>query len=182
MGLEVPSPLGHALAGVIVALSAERAPTRLRIEPPVSTWVVVACIALAGLPDADLLVAGMHRTATHSLASSVLVAIIAAGVTRRVTGRVDWRVSALCGIAWASHIALDWLGQDYATPQGVQALWPWSDEFFISDWGVFRATERRHPLSPASIRHNAITALRELLLLGPPAAALWFTRGSRRPG
>jgi hypothetical protein len=40
---------------------------------------------------------------------------------------------------------------------------------------VFRSTERHAPLSWVTIKHNAITGARELLLLGPLAALAWKT-------
>ena len=87
--------------------------------------LTLVCIALAVLPDIDLLYPPMHRTATHSVGAVVLVTIIAAGVTGWVTGRINWRIALVCAAAYASHILTDWLGTDrnYA-PYGIQMFWP----------------------------------------------------------
>ncbi len=68
----MPSPVGHALAGVATVWTlTPRAPRRL----------VLVAAALAVLPDADLVHAGSHRFFTHSLGAVIVVTIIAAAVT-----------------------------------------------------------------------------------------------------
>lgn len=174
----MPSPIGHALAGAVVVLSAEHLPRRLG---PVraSFALVLVCIGLAVVPDADLLYLPVHRTITHSFTAAVAVMIIAAGVTRWVTGQVRWGVALVCAAAIASHLLLDWLGQDFNQPRGIQALWPFSDRWMISGWDLLRSTERYDPLSIRSITHNAITGAQEILLLGPLVIALWLMRTHR---
>lgn len=180
----MPTPIGHALAGVALALA-----TRPLGESPVSSvgtgaaarvdWRLVALLAgLAAAPDLDL-VFQQHRTATHSLVSIALVTIFAAVVTAQVTpspGRA-WRLAVLCGAAWGSHLLLDWLGADTSTPRGFQALWPFSDRWFISGWDVFRRIERRDILAPETIGQNALAVGQELLLLTP---IVWGARKLRR--
>ena len=77
MVASMPSPLGHALAGVAVALAGNRAPAsstlRRFLLHPLTLWSV----ALAALPDADLLLPGFHRTVTHSVSTSIAVIIVA---------------------------------------------------------------------------------------------------------
>jgi membrane-bound metal-dependent hydrolase YbcI (DUF457 family) len=176
----MPSPIGHALAGALVVLSAEHLPRRLG---PVRASLALAlvCIGLAVLPDADLLYMPVHRTVTHSFTAVAVVMIIAAGVTRQVTGAIAWGVVLACGAASLSHILLDWLGEDFNQPRGIQALWPFSDRWMVSGWDVFRSTERHDPLSIRSMTHNAITAGQEILLLGPIVLALWLMRKRLRP-
>jgi membrane-bound metal-dependent hydrolase YbcI (DUF457 family) len=68
----MPSPVGHALAGVATVWTlTPRAPRRL----------VLVAAALAVLPDGDLVHAGSHRFFTHSLGAVIVVTIIAAAVT-----------------------------------------------------------------------------------------------------
>ncbi len=56
-------------------------------------------------------------------------------------------IGVACGLAWSSHILLDWLGADANPPYGVQALWPFSDTWFFSRLDIFPGTQRRDPLS-----------------------------------
>jgi membrane-bound metal-dependent hydrolase YbcI (DUF457 family) len=171
----VPSPIGHGLAGIAIACSAEYLPRQLRWAL-VPSWLLLTCALLATLPDIDILLLSIHRGKTHSIGAVALVAIISAAVTRWVTGRINWSVVFLCSLAWASHIFLDWLGQDDRAPRGIQAWWPFSDQWTISGWDIFRPTERRDPLSRATITHNALTAAREIVILGPIAGLLWLRR------
>src|SRR5437016_4805650 len=134
----MPSPIGHTLAGVATAWSMERLPGGAFRR---ASWnLTLACAALGALPDIDLLYIPLHRTATHSLTAVALVTIIVAGVTRWVTGRTRWSVAAMCGAAYGSHLALDLVGSDPNWPSGIQALWPFSDHFYISAWTIFPGT------------------------------------------
>jgi hypothetical protein len=142
--------------------------------------LLVACGAIAVLPDFDLLYIPIHRTVTHSFVATAFVTIIAAAVTGWVTGRVDWLIAMACGLAHLSHIVLDWMGQDLGRPEGLQVLWPFSDRWFISGWDVFRSTQRRDPFSIPTIIHNLKTAILEILTFGSIVVALRF--GRLRPG
>jgi membrane-bound metal-dependent hydrolase YbcI (DUF457 family) len=170
----MPSPIGHALAGLAVASAADRIlPSRYR-DPAVSGVLIISCVALAVAPDLDLIYPSSHRTMTHSVFATGLVTIVAAAVTGWVTGRVDWRLAITCGFAHASHILVDWMGQDLATPAGLQILWPFSDRWFISGWEIFRATQRHDPFSVATMIHNLKTGALELAIFVPLVLALRF--------
>src|SRR5262245_36777957 len=80
----MPSPIGHALAGVAVALTVAHPSARQRFWRFLTRPLTLFAVALATLPDADLFVPGFHRTATHSLTATALVTIIAIAVTRWV--------------------------------------------------------------------------------------------------
>jgi len=169
------------MAGVVVAWSSERLPAAIRPVTRMALPLAGLAAGLAVLPDLDLLFVRMHRTYSHSVTAVALVIIVAAAVTRWVTGRVQWSMALLCGAIYGSHLALDWLGEDRYTPRGLQVFWPLSDQFFISDWDLFRSTERSRPLSAPTMRHNFRTAIQEIATLGPFLLALWLTRDRARP-
>jgi len=180
----MPTPLGHSLAGIAVALAGERAGLPRDLRRFLASPRTIACVALATLPDVDLLLPGFHRTATHSVTATIVVTIVAAAMTARVTdtrsdrgnmlSRIAWSTVAMCAAAHGSHILLDWLGQDGSKLPGVQALWPLNRRWFISGWDVFPGEERRHILSvPAMVRNLKVLAW-ELGLLGPVVSALWW--------
>jgi hypothetical protein len=171
----MPTPIGHALAGLAVAWSADPPNTTRPLAHTLARPLTLACVALAVLPDIDLLYPPLHRTATHSLGAAVLVTIMAAGVTGWVTGRINWRVAVACAAAYASHIVTDWLGTDrnYA-PYGIQMFWPFDKGWYISGWDVFLPVERRNPFSAATIRTDVAAATREIVILGSVAVAIWF--------
>src|SRR3954451_1333197 len=136
----MPSPIGHALAGLAVCWTvAPRATAALapadrhrRVAP-----LTIACVAAAALPDLDLVYYPFHRTATHSLGFTLLIFIVAAAVTRWATGRPRWRIALVVAAAQGSHVLLDWLGVDGRPPFGIEAFWPFSHRWFISGWDVF---------------------------------------------
>jgi hypothetical protein len=85
----------------------------------------------------------------------------------------------ICGAAYFSHLAMDWLGVDTYPPRGIRALWPFSDAWFISGWDVFAPTERGRIFSGPSILTNLRAVVQELAVVGPIAAAAWWMRRRR---
>jgi membrane-bound metal-dependent hydrolase YbcI (DUF457 family) len=176
----MPSPIGHGLAGLAIGLV---------LEPPrpagaqtttrrLSNFALVGA-ALAALPDADLVYSPIHRGVSHSIGLTVLLMIIAAVVTGWVTGRVQWRWVVLIGAAHASHILMDWLGTDRYPPTGLEALWPFNRQFYISGWDVFPPTERRIYL-PGAVLINVRAFFTEAAIMGPVAALAYLVRRTRR--
>jgi hypothetical protein len=164
----MPSPIGHGLGGLAAGWSA--APRRDR-------WVALLLAAVAVAPDLDLLV-GTHRAASHSVGA----AAIAGAVTWAVARRDRWRWSAAVTLAWASHILLDWLGNDARPPIGIMALWPFTDAYYKASVEIFPGVSRRYWES-RFWSANLHAALVELAVLGPIAAAVvwwWQRRGRAR--
>ena len=182
----MPTPLGHSLAGIAVAIAGQRGrpprhPRRFLASP-----TTLICVALATFPDVDLLVPGLHRTVTHSVTATIVVTIVAAAMTARATtrrsgtrgalSRIEWSAVVVYAAAYGSHILLDWLGRDPSKLPGIQALWPFSDRRFISGWDIFPDEERRHIFTvPAMVRNLNVIAW-ELGILGPVVIALWWLR------
>ncbi len=179
----MPTSIGHALAGVAAAWAADVMPGRRawRTAPPAAPWfqragngLTLACATLAVLPDADLLF-HTHRSYSHSIGAVMAVALVAAGTAAR-RDRPIARVAAMCAAAYATHLLLDWLSVDVVQPRGIQALWPFTSQWYISEWNLFRQTERRGFLSLPTIWMNTQAALQELLILAPITAAIWLVR------
>jgi membrane-bound metal-dependent hydrolase YbcI (DUF457 family) len=167
----MPSPVGHALGGLILGSLAVRRPG----------WLMLAgCATAAALPDLDLLLPIAHRGPTHSLTAGVCAFGVAWVVVRRRGGRATSRIAVALGLAVLSHVLFDWLGEDSSTPRGVMALWPFSHAFYVSDLNLFAAADRRYWL-PGVWRHNMFTLAREILILGP-LTWLVLTRGARGRG
>jgi len=184
----MPSPIGHALAGIAAAWTADLVPgcRAWRTASRAASWyaragngLTIACAVLAVLPDIDLVMLPfkpeVHRTVTHSLGAILFVGIAAAFIARRARRPVT-RVSLTCAAAYATHLLLDWLGADEFPPFGIQMLWPFSHEWLISGWDLFRQTARRQLMSPAIIRLNAIAIAQETAILLPILVALWLVR------
>ena len=200
----MPSPIGHALAGVAIAIAGDRRAAGFGLWRFLTLPLTLWSVAIATLPDADLLIPGFHRRATHSIGATMLVTIIAIAVTRWVTGSrqssvtsrqssvgsrqslVGSRQSAavivlVCAAAHASHLLLDWLGADWFAPPGIQALWPFTSDWYISGWDVFARVERRSPFSPPTLISNLRAVGQEVAMVGPLVMAFWWLRRASAP-
>jgi hypothetical protein len=204
----MPSPVGHALAGVAVGLVAAGRPDRdestvastesrdvrhrLARDP---RWRRAAVFAMLGvLPDVDLLF-GVHSTYTHSIGAVVLVLAAAWLIIRPgpragpptspssrrrppLVGRPA-RLACAAALAYGSHILLDWLGHDPTPPIGITALWPFSAAYYDSGLHLFMPISRRYWLD-SFWHHNLVAIARELLLLLPCVVLAWWWGAPRR--
>jgi len=94
----MPSPVGHALAGIAAAWAVDLLPGRrlwrmaVPKAPVFSAFMgaggalTLAAAALGTAPDLDLVLA-QHRAITHSLGAAAVVFIVAGVVTGKVTGK-----------------------------------------------------------------------------------------------
>lgn len=150
----MPSPLGHALGSLIVGAPARRG------------WLALGLVGMA--PDLDLLW-GRHSGETHSVGAALIAGALAMLVTR------DRRTAILVALVWLAHPLMDALGDDSSVPRGVMLLWPFSREFFIAPVSVFDSAYRAY-WKPDFWPHNIVAVMKEILILGPLAAAAWFWR------
>jgi hypothetical protein len=178
----MPSPVGHLLAGISTAWVAEALPS-LRLHRlsasavlPAMTPLVLTCAAIALAPDLDILFTS-HRTITHSV-GALGVVVAAAAFFARWRGWPVLGTTLACGVAFASHVFLDWLGHDSSLPAGVMALWPLSDAYYISGTDLFADVSRRYWKPEEFIVQNAWSVGRELVILVPIAALGWLLRAT----
>jgi inner membrane protein len=172
----MPSPVGHALAGVAAGWMVQGTPPfRAR-----TIWIREAALfgSLAVLPDADLLV-GAHSGPTHGVGAAILVGLVAFVFWRGTPG-VRARGALACTLAYGTHILLDWLGSDSSAPIGIMALWPLSREYYESSLHLFMAISRRYWHGWSFVRQNVTAVVREVLILGPILTAVAMMR-PRRP-
>jgi membrane-bound metal-dependent hydrolase YbcI (DUF457 family) len=185
----MPTPVGHSLAGIAFALAGERGRLPGDVRRFLTRPATLVCVALATLPDVDLLFPDYHRTATHSVTATIVVATVAAVMTARATNAgsepvdsrsIAWSAVAMYAAAHGSHLLLDWLNCDPSPRPGIQLLWPLSDRWFSSGWCVFPGEERRHIFTVAAMIQNLTVLAWEVGILGPVVLALWWLRpGSR---
>ena len=170
------SPLGHALAGG--ALYALAAPSGSAVR----NWRPWAWAAFAGTAaDLDFLPGLLvhdpsryHHEATHSLVAALVFALLAGVLASRVLGPLGWRIAFL-GVAYGSHLGLDYFTLDRTPPQGIPLLWPFSGEVFMAPVPVFWDLYHGSSWVAFVNWHNVVAVLRELAILGPPAvlACAW---------
>ncbi len=180
----MPTPIGHALAGVAVGAALS---TRRPFLSPGRDLVMFALLAqvpdldfipgiLVGRPDA------YHHGISHSLATCLLLGL--------VTGFWGWKRRAKAGsppgpgaLAWGvmgflvvfSHLLLDGLNLDTKAPYGLPIWWPLSSQYHLF-YPLLPDVWREAPWWP-TIKHNLWAVCLEVLLLAPPAGlALWLRR------
>jgi hypothetical protein len=153
----VPSPVGHALGGLIVG--EVLAPSALLL-----------CAAAGVLPDIDFAWGG-HNRQTHSVGAAIVAGLVVLAWKRSP------RLAIAVTLSWATHVLFDWLGSDDTPPLGVMALWPLDSNFYFADAFVFEAISRRYWLDNF-ITHNTWAVLKEVLILAPLAIVIryWRTR------
>ena len=149
----VPSPVGHALGGLIVGELL--APSAL-----------ILCAVAGVAPDVDFLWGG-HNRQTHSLGAAVIAGVVVLAWKRNP------RLALAVMLSWASHVVFDWLGSDDTPPLGVMALWPLNSNFYFADAYVFEAISRRYWLDNF-FSHNSWAVMKEILILGPEASVAWW--------
>jgi hypothetical protein len=179
----MPSPIGHALAGVSAAWLIDLVPGNRawRTAPAEASFyeraggdLTLLCAGLAAAPDFDLIF-GVHRTFSHSIGAVIFVGLFAAAMAAN-RGQPIARVTTMCAAAYGSHLLLDWMAVDLYPPAGIQALWPFSSAWYISGWDVFLQTERSHPTGTEGIQQNLAAIEREVEILLPLAYAVWLVR------
>jgi membrane-bound metal-dependent hydrolase YbcI (DUF457 family) len=169
------------MAGVAVLRAAEHLGARrdasgLDRSRRLAAW----CGGLALLPDVDF-VLGAHRMYTHS--AGAILAVAAAII---MIGRVKhWnRPTALGivgGLAYGSHILLDWLAADQSLTPGLMALWPLSSAHVLSGVDLFLAPSWSYWDPAEFFNANLRYFARELIVILPLAVVLQLGRTSRTP-
>jgi membrane-bound metal-dependent hydrolase YbcI (DUF457 family) len=182
----MPSPLGHALGAVAVGWAIARPATGRRALG----LQVAALAALGTAADLDLLW-GRHSQETHSLGAALIAAVAALAVRTATEGSYEhsWFVRTLgvrtktatfllVAAVWFSHPLMDALGADSSPPFGVMLFWPFSHDFWIAPFALFDAISRMWWRDDVWT-HNFAAAGREVLLLAPVVALVWWTRRRR---
>ena len=84
------------------------------------------------------------------------------------------------GLAWSTHVLLDYLNVDTHPPIGILALWPLSAAYFKFPWPIFLDVGRT--LDLGTMRHNALAAAWECVVLLPALAWAWRSRTGSEGG
>ncbi len=170
----MPSPLAHGLAGLCVHAALGRAPFELW-----NARRAALTIGAALVPDLDLawrFVDGRnhHQGLSHSVGAALAAAGMAALMAWSRRTPHAGRLALAVGLAWLSHVGLDYLSVDTHPPIGLLALWPFSDAWYKSPWPLFLDIGRT--LEWATVVHNAGAAVWELAVLLPVTAMIWRAR------
>lgn len=180
------SPIGHALLGWAVghgggqgqdageeARKAGAEEQRDGKRSAAGRWLLPAVAALAAVaPDLDFLpgvVAG-DPNQYHQLHSHTLVAALSVGLAAGLVGRHlrlrGLRVGVVVGLAYASHLLLDFFTHDPRPPFGIPLVWPVSSEHFAAPWPLFRGIRHGVPGQGLGEVLDQIFSLHNLVAVG----------------
>ncbi len=161
----MPLPIAHGLVGAGLVAAIHPRPARRFFTP------LLAGAALANAPDLDFLLVygfgmrGWHRSFTHSVAVALAVTLffILSFGRRRI------REAAAYGLAFASHMVLDFV----ITKEGggLELLWPFSAERLkLGLWGLSELPSR---LPAAEVLRDLAV---EAALFAPPFLLILLLR------
>lgn len=170
----MPSPVGHAIAGLTVHV------LMARDEPELLTLRRLGVVVAAALaPDLDLalgLVDGRnhHQQQVHSIGFALLAGLAGAALFRIRRWPRPGVLGLAVTLAWLSHVLLDFLNRDTNPPIGLMALWPISSGYYKFPWPIFLDIGRT--LSWQGIRNNVLAAAWEAVVLLPLFSVVWRVR------
>jgi membrane-bound metal-dependent hydrolase YbcI (DUF457 family) len=162
----MPSPVGHALGGLAAAFVVDS----LARRPTLTLPLLAASAVMAVAPDLDIL-AGSHRTYSHSVGGVAMAGVLSWLVLRAFAS--NGAAAAALTAAYASHLPLDWLSKDTSYPSGLTALWPLTTTYYKSGWDVFGEISRRYWLPGEFVVGNLRAAAWEFVLVGPCLFVAW---------
>jgi membrane-bound metal-dependent hydrolase YbcI (DUF457 family) len=165
------SPLGHALAGLLLHAASARSRGEL-----VDGSRACALAALAGAADLDLLGRfflgrSVHHGPTHSVGFALAIGLAVWLWGRGRRWPEAGRAGLLAGAAWALHALVDFVSCDTTPPLGPMVLWPFSARYWISPVTLFLDTSRT--LSWVAVQKNALAMAWESAVLAPVLFGVW---------
>ena len=174
----MPSPLAHALGGLIVHVAT--APS----DELASRRRTAVTVGAALAPDLDFawkLIDGVnhHQAQGHSIGVGLglAAAVVVVATVLRTPRAWGLGLAALAG--WSSH-SCSIHERDTNPPIGLMALWPFSDGYFKFPWPLFLDIGRT--LNWRTVRHDTVAIAWELAILCPVLIAAWRVRAHRRAG
>lgn len=189
----MPSPVGHTLIGLAVAVPAlvPRGSWATVLRGIVAKWpLLLGAVVLANAPDFDYLpgiLAGdlnaYHHYYTHTMGWAVLVAAGLWMVQLARDADRGWRLDLLLllFLLLSSHLLADWLTDDGRPPYGIMAWWPLDDRFTLSSAPVFMRLHKREWSEFVQL-HNFKAVGWELVVCLPLVLAALLSRFRKQAG
>lgn len=168
----MPSPVGHSLAGYLICRCTSQDTSRFE-----SGRLFLYCVCSI-LPDLDFIPGffmdepnRFHHGISHSLGFALGFGLLMSCVLLFMKDQRVIRNFVIFFSLYFSHVLLDSLCEDSSPPYGVPALWPITDNYYISPISVFLDIQRDQ-VSGTFIRslfnfHNFLAILIEIVILLP---------------
>lgn len=171
----MPSPVGHSIAGLAVALISPKKKNRQVL------FLAIFCVIFATVPDIDFIPgllmnrpALFHGDFTHSIGFAFVISAVAA-VILRLKGLSILSTFTLGFTSYLTHLLLDLFNPDGRPPYGIPLLWPISETYYLSPWTMFTGVQHASSTSTTTLDflkqvityHNIKAIGVEILLLTP---------------
>jgi membrane-bound metal-dependent hydrolase YbcI (DUF457 family) len=184
--IDMPSPIGHSLAGYAVGRFIGKENGRGLF------YQVLGTIMMANLPDMDFLPglllnrpALFHEGILHSLGFALFFSLIGAAIAWKL-GKSIRQTFILGLVAYSSHLLLDMLQPDGRPPYGIPFLWPINRLYLMSPVALLPGVHHVASTSATTLdlitglldRHNLWAIAFEVSLFG--SFALISTRSQSR--
>jgi membrane-bound metal-dependent hydrolase YbcI (DUF457 family) len=171
------SPIGHGLAGYALFIFSEpRLATNFRDH----LKAAAAGFFFGSLADADFLVDYFtnnpvleHHYFTHSISFNLLLGVLIFIVLKAFLRSGALRLALILTGVYATHLFVDYFTHDGSPPIGIPLLWPFTHRHFIAPVDIFLSIHRGS-IEALFGPHNMYALLREIVILGPLAAAAFF--------
>ena len=175
----MPSPIAHGLAGLTVHLLSAHEGEELR--NPIRAALLVGTAMAADVDLLFRLVDGRnhHGGVSHSLGAALAVSLVAAAGASLMRLARPLAVGWSAGLAWVTHLVLDYLSRDTQPPIGLMALWPFDAGYYKFPWPLFLDVGRS--LGWATVRHNLMAVGWELVVLFPAVILVGIHRRRSLP-
>ncbi|RPI85044.1 MAG: metal-dependent hydrolase [Chloroflexi bacterium] len=180
----MPSPVGHTIAGLAVALISQKRKNRRYIFP------IILCVFFATVPDFDFIPgllmnrpALFHGDLTHSIGFAFVISAVAA-VSLRLKGLSILSTFTLGFTSYLTHLLLDLFNPDGRPPYGIPLLWPISETYYLSPWTMFTGVQHASSTSTTTLDflrqvitfHNIKAIGVEILLVTPISILIIWLR------
>ncbi len=172
----MPSPVGHSLIGLAIAVQYGIQPGRLSAisqDLRKKAAILFAGVLLANLPDVDYIpgiccgeINAFHHYYTHSIGWVLTVTLACWLGWKFMRPAIGVREIIFVFAALVSHLAADAVTADGHPPYGFMAFWPWSDRFVISPVTIFWRLHK-HDWSEVLQWHNVWAVVVEVAICLP---------------
>jgi len=180
----MPLPIAHSLGGVAI--------WKCQSNSFFKTWRqnLLFFILLSNLPDLDFLPGFLigepslfHHGVSHSLGMAILTGLLGGAFFWRKKGTSFWSGSLVIGLTYYFHILLDYFTVDERLPFGMMMVWPFSNEYYISNFKIFdkmvRSDQSGDFFQSLFCMTNFWVALKELLIMGLFVGGIFFLKGGK---
>jgi membrane-bound metal-dependent hydrolase YbcI (DUF457 family) len=169
----MPSPVGHTLAAyaAMLVLDAGLITSRYKMN-----LAIGAAFIFGTLADADFVVAQFttipylrHHYFSHSIPFAAALTLLIWALLKLFRFQNAKKISIVLGVAYGTHLLLDYLAEDGSKPYGIPLLWPFSHHHFIAPVNIFFSIHRGE-LGAIFSLHNLAAILIEIAVMAPVAA------------